>query len=81
MGEDNIVISKICQSYVLHWYYTYFLHTVLDRTKAIICQHLYWPGIRDSVRKEVNNCDTLQHTKWSNIKFGNLPAKLAEEIP
>ena len=38
-------------------------------------------GIRDAVRKEVKNCDTCQGTKWSNIKYGKLPAKLSEEIP
>ena len=29
----------------------------------------------------MNNCDTCQHTKKSNEKYGKLPAKLAEEIP
>ena len=47
----------------------------------MICQHLYWPGIINAVRKEVTNCDTLQRTKLSNKKHGKLPAKEAEEIP
>ena len=59
----------------------YLLNPVLDRTKAIIFQHLYWPGIRESVQKEVTNCETFQHTKWSNKKYGKLPSKEAEEIP
>ena len=42
---------------------------------------MYWTRIIDAVRKEVYNCDTLQHTKRSNIKYGKLPAKEAEEIP
>ena len=49
--------------------------------EEIICQHLYWPDIRDAVRKEVSNCDTCQRTKPSNKKYDKLPAKLAEEIP
>ena len=30
---------------------------------------------------EVSNCDTCQHTKKSNEKYGKLPDKVAEEIP
>ena len=50
-------------------------------TEAVILQHFYWPGIRNSVQKEVTNSDTCQCTKQSNIKYGKLPAKEAEEIP
>ena len=53
----------------------------MDTTKAISHQHLYWPYIRDAIRKEVTNCDTCQRTKRSNKKYGKLPAKLAEDIP
>ena len=38
----------------------------MDIMEAMIRQHLYWPGIRDSVQKEVNNCVTCQRTKRSN---------------
>ena len=40
---------------------------------------MYWTGIRNTVRKEVNNFDTCQCTKQLNIKYGNLTAKEAEE--
>ena len=53
----------------------------MDRTEAMIHQHLYWTDIRDAVWKEVSNCDTSQRTKLSNDKYGKLPANLAEEIP
>ena len=53
----------------------------MDRTEAMICQHLDWPGIRNSVWKIVTNCDTYQHTKLSNKKYGKLTAKEAEKIP
>ena len=46
----------------------------------MIIQQLYWPDIIDAVRKELNNCDTSQHTKQSNKKYGKLSAKLAEKI-
>ena len=52
----------------------------MDRTEAIIHKHLYWPNIRYYVRREVTNCDTGQLTKQSNIRYGKLPAKLAEEV-
>ena len=61
MCDNKILIPSKLQSYVLHWYHTYLLCPGMDRTEAIICQHLYWPGIRPAVRKEVTNCDTYQH--------------------
>ena len=78
MCKDKIVIPSKLQSYVLHWYYTYLLHPVMDITEAMIRQHFYWPDIRDDVRKEVTNFDTCQRTKQSNKKYGKLPAKLDE---
>ena len=50
----------------------------MDRTAAMIFQHLYWPDIRDAVQKEVNNCETCKRTETSNKKYGKLPAKLDE---
>ena len=72
------VILEILQSYVLHWYHMYLLHTGMNRTEAMIRQHLYCPGIINSVRKEVSNCDTCQRTKRLNIKYGKLTDKEAE---
>ena len=53
----------------------------MDRTELMNCQHLYWPGIRHAVWKEVTNCDIFVRTKLLNRKYGKLPAKKAEEIP
>ena len=78
MFEDNIFIPLIMQSYVLIWYHIYLLHPGMDRTAAMIFQHLYWPDIRDGVQKEVNNCETCKRTETSNKKYGKLPAKLDE---
>ena len=41
MCEEKIIIPLILQSYVLNWYHTYILHPGLDRTEAMIRQHLY----------------------------------------
>ena len=53
----------------------------MDRTDAMIIQHLYWPGMRNAVWKEVTHCDTCKRTKYSNKKYGKFPAKETEEIP
>ena len=79
--KDKIVILSKLQSYILNWYHMYIVHPVMDITKSMICQNLYCPGIRNAVHTEVTNCDTCQRTKRSDIKYGNLLAKLAEEIP
>ena len=78
--EDKIFIPTIIQIYILHWYHTYIIRPVIDRTEAMIHQHLYLPVIRYIVPKEVTNCDTFQHTKLSNIKYGKLSDKEAGEI-
>ena len=52
----------------------------MDRTEAMINQHLYCPDIRDAVRKEVHNCDTCKCTKQTNKKYGKLRPKVAEKI-
>ena len=53
----------------------------MDRTEAMIHQHLYWPDIIYALRKKVTNCDTFQCTILLNKKNGKLLAKLYEEIP
>ena len=53
----------------------------MDRTEAMIRKHLYWPGIRESSRKEVTKCDVCQRTKRSTKKNVKVTAKLAEETP
>ena len=51
----------------------------MDKIEAMNFQPLYWPDIRNAVRREVSNCDTCQCTKISNKKYGKLPAKVDEE--
>ena len=77
--RDNNVLLLILQSYILHYYHMHLLHTGMDRTESMIYQLLYWPGIRKFVQKEVDTCDIFQRTKWSNIKYGKLPANNYEE--
>ena len=73
--EDKIVIPQILKIYVLYWCNTYLLHPGLDRTEALIRQHLYCNGIREVVQKDVTNCCTCQRTKGSNKKHGRLTTK------
>ena len=61
--KDKIVIPRLLKKYVVKLYHTYLLHPVLDRTEAIIHQHLYYPGIREAVYIEVMKCDVCQRTK------------------
>ena len=43
--ENKIVIPQKLQKYVVKWHHTYLLHRGLNRTEAVIRQHLYWSGI------------------------------------
>ena len=69
--EDKIVIPEKLQSYIFHWYHTYFLCPGMDRMEAMIHQHFYWPDIRHAVKTEVRNYDTCQRTKISNKNMVN----------
>ena len=46
----------------------------------MICQRLYWPGIRKTVREEVTKCDVCQRN-GKQKKYIEFPDKLAEETP
>ena len=81
MCEGNILLPSILQEYILKWFHTYLLRPVMDGMEAIIHQQFFWTRIIKSVHKEVNYCDTYQHTKRSNEKHGRLPDKEAEWIP
>ena len=69
--KDKIVIQSNLQSYVLQWNHTYLLHPGINRTEVMIRQYLYWPDIRNSIRKEITTCDTFQPTKRSNKNMVN----------
>ena len=49
--------------------------------EEMIFQHLYLPGIKKVVQKELNRCDVCQRTIRSTKKNGKLTAKMAEETP
>ena len=59
----------------------YLLRPILYWTELIICQHFYWPVIWEAVWEEVINCDTCQHFKICQLKYGGFPDKLANKIP
>ena len=66
ISKDRIVIPLILKSCVLNWYHTYLLRPVTDRTYTMIRKHMYFPGNRKAIQKEVNNFDTFQRIKRSN---------------
>ena len=78
MCEDHIFIPSILQSYVFNWYHMYLLHPRMDIMEAMICKHIYWPGMIKAVQKEVTSCGTCQRTKRSNNKYGKLSANKSE---
>ena len=79
--KNEIVIPQQLQRYIVKCYHTYLLHTIRDQTEAMICQHLYWTDIRNTVRKEFTECNICQHTKRSTKTYVQLPDKISEEIP
>ena len=78
--KDKIVILQKLQKYVVKWHHTYLLHPVLNKTEAMICQNVYWPGIKEAVQRGLTGCYKCQRTKWKK-KYGKFPDKLADETP
>ena len=81
MYKNKIFINQKFQQYFSKWYHTYLLHTRWDRAEVMICKQFYFPDIRNVSQKEVTECEVCQHTKQLTKTFGQLPAKLPEEIP
>ena len=79
--KDKIVINKSLQDHIVDWYHTVLCHPGALRTEETIRQHLWWPELREQVRKHCSHCPTCQKSKRDFIKYGNLPTKEAEVIP
>ena len=58
--KDKIIILLILKKIILYWYHTYLLHPRMDRTDEMILQQLYWPGITNTLQKEVTNINNFQ---------------------
>ena len=63
MHKNKIVIAQKLQKYAVQWYHTYLLNPILYRMEAMICQYLYWTGIREDFQKKVTTRDIFHPTK------------------
>jgi transposase InsO family protein len=43
--------------------------------EGTIAQHLYWPNLRETVKKKVRSCPSCQKAKIKRLKYGQLPPK------
>ena len=68
--KDKIVIPSSLQNRVVEWYHTYLLHPGVNCTEATIRQHLWWPNMRDDIKRHIGTCIlNIQHTaNWKAIK-------------
>ena len=79
--NDKFVVTKNLQKYVVYWYHTYILQSIMERTEAGISQHYYWDNLRNKIHTHIKVCTECKKNKRQNIKYGKLPAKEAEAIP
>ena len=33
-------------------------HMVIEKTKLLVCESIYWPGINSNIEKYIKNCST-----------------------
>ena len=57
------------------------MHPGANRTEATIVQHFYLTNMQKTVKQVCSICELCQKTKCQTIKYGKLPAKVAEVIP
>ena len=66
--ENKIVIPQKLQKYEIQWYHMHPLCPVLNRTEVVFHKNLYWPSIKEAVKKEVKivTADKVQmvNKKW-----------------
>ena len=65
----------------MDWYHTMLCHPGINRTEETIAQHLWWPRVREDIRKFCSKCAVCQKNKRDQRKFGHLPPKEAEQSP
>ena len=78
---DKIYVPSQLRKHVVKWYHEYLCHPGETRTEETINQHLYIPGIRSLIKDIVGRCPICQTGKKKRIKYGHLPAKVAESYP
>ena len=53
----------------------------MSRTEQTIRQHFTWKNLKGDVYRACKSCKTCQLTKRKSVKYGKLPAKMAEADP
>ena len=76
----KVVVPKLLQKHVIDWYHTVLCHLGINWTEHSIFQLLWWPKMREQIKKYVRACPTCQLNKCKQTKHGHLPPKEAEAV-
>ena len=79
--NNKIVLPQSLQEKTIHWYHEILCHPGNTRTEESIRQNFAWKGMQTMIRKICKGCPSCQRVKVTNLKYGKLPAKKAEEHP
>ena len=79
--KSKLVIPKMLQRRAVMWYHHYLQHPGATRLEETLRASMTWDGLRQSVRKYTETCDTCQKSKRAKHKYGKLPTKLAVTKP
>ena len=58
--KDKIVVPTLIQKHVINWYHTVLCHLGMNQTEETIFQHLWWPKMREQIKKYVRTCPLCQ---------------------
>ena len=79
--NGKLVIPKTLQYKAVAWYHHYLQHPGHTRLEETLKAAMYWPGMRNTVRKYVKTCKSCQVNKCKNQKYGKLPTKQVITTP
>lgn len=62
-------------------FHTGLAHMGIDKTTLMLQEHLYFPKMREKVRKIVSCCDTCQRAKHNNVAYEYATSSVLREYP
>ncbi len=78
--KGKITFPANLHSCVLTWYHKNLLHPVTNWIFHTILQHFTWPSLCPQVENFIKHCNTCQHYKTQQKKYGHIPIQDTQQI-
>jgi hypothetical protein len=79
--KGKIYIPTSLRAHILTWYHEMLCHPGQTRMEGTLRAHFTWKGLKNDVKRQVQDCRICQKYKKQQKKYGKLPPKKAEAKP